>query len=214
MYRRFMKLLAPDGGAAGGSDKTDGASSDTSESDGKKVEGEAAKGADTQAAKTEGAQGDAKFTQADVNRIVSDRLAEEKTKAEKAEKDKKAKEAGDYETLLASRDSRITELEAQVAEKEKGSLRSKIANKHKLPEEAAARLIGETEAELEEDAKKLVALLKPATAQDTEAGKRNRSASGAGTGATGAASGSGKDQAAGQTKKTYAFQQPGDVAWD
>lgn len=76
----------------------------------------------------------------------------DKTEAEKAEEARKA-------------------LEARAEKAEAALLRERVARKHNLPPEIAERLRGDTEEELEEDAKSLSELVKAAPSVDTDAGK-------------------------------------------
>lgn len=78
----------------------------------------------------------------------------DKTEAEKAEEARKA-------------------LEARAEKAEAELLRQRVAYKHNLPPEIAERLRGDTEEELEEDAKSLSELVKAGPSVDTDAGKGN-----------------------------------------
>lgn len=89
----------------------------------------------------------------------------------------KAKEQGEYQKLYEGSTTEIETLKAKIAELETASvarelaaLRSKVGAKHGLPESLIDRLIGEDEAAIEADAKKVAAELK-IEAPNTEAGK-------------------------------------------
>ncbi len=81
------------------------------------------------------------FTQADVDRIVSARLEEERSRGKR------------------TMDQRVADLEKQLQESRREALVARVAAKHRLPQELADRLRGDTEAELEEDAKSLSKLV-------------------------------------------------------
>lgn len=128
------------------------------------------------------------FTQEDVDRllkekdqsteqIIKDRLERAKKKAEadaeKARQDAEAeaaKKSGDWQKLaeqreveIARRDALLAEKEALIKAKEIAELKRTVAGKVGLPLELAARLIGETEKDIETDAKALLETLpKPA----------------------------------------------------
>lgn len=230
MSKRFqaslMRLMAPDDGADGGSaggSKTD-AATQTSGEDGKSTDKGAGTGSDkgegTQTSDTEGktgtktdgstaSGGKIELTpeqQAFVDRMVQQRLNEDRAKRAEETKRKQAEEQGQFKALYEQEQKKREEAEAKVAQAERAALISRVAGKHHLPEEMHDRLRGETEAELEADAKKMAALLKP-KAPDTEAGKRNGAGLKAGAGA---ASQGGQEQ---QQQRRYGFQGQHDVAW-
>ncbi len=99
--------------------------------------------------------------------------------AARAEQDK-AKEAGNFQALyeaaqttITERESRIVELEGQIAESDRATRRQTIAAKHRLTPELADRLRGDTDDELEADAKSLAKFVRT-DAPDTEAGRGGR----------------------------------------
>jgi hypothetical protein len=107
--------------------------------------------------------------------------AERKVKAfERKQRDAEAEralKAGDLEAViktkdadLAERDARIAELEGEIAAARLETARERVAAKHKLPPQLAARLRGTDEASLDADAKELAKLI-VVRAPDTEAGK-------------------------------------------
>lgn len=120
---------------------------------------------------------------------------------------------GNYKTLVEKQTAIIAELEKKIANQERGLLVAKVAGKYKLPEALASRLAGQTEEELEKDAKELAKLVKPVPAPNTEAGATGRGA-GAGDNAGGAAGGNQDRPVPGErAKKQYIFQKPGDLTW-
>lgn len=106
-------------------------------------------------------------------------LATLKTADQKRTEDA-AKKQGNFEklyetaqTTITERDARIVELEGQIAEGERATRRQAIAAKHRLTAELADRLRGDTDDELEADAKSLARLIR-IDAPDTEAGRGGR----------------------------------------
>lgn len=108
-------------------------------------------------------------------------------KLQKAQTDaerKRAEEQGKFEDLykdtqakLEAAESAAREAEEKARQAELSSLRSKIAAKHKLPDLLAERLRGDTEEEIEADAKALAETLPKAivsTATDAQAGVNTR----------------------------------------
>jgi len=80
-----------------------------------------------------------------------------------------AKAKGEWERLANERQAEIDRLGAEVAKRDLDALRARIAAKHKL-EHLTARIQGETEAEMDADAKELAKHVKPIGATNTEAG--------------------------------------------
>lgn len=113
---------------------------------------------------------DRTFTQADLDRIIKDRLDQERAKGEKAA----AKAKADAETAALAEqgkfkeiaDRALADLAAAQAEAKSSALRllqRDVAAKTNLPAALADRLKGETEEEMEADAKGIMAALpKPA----------------------------------------------------
>lgn len=128
----------------------------------------------------------AKFSQADLDRIVAQRLEDEKKRAKSREDKARAEAAeeaarknGEWEKVAESRQSRIGELEAEIeslkaanAEALLSAARERVAAKHKLPPDLAARLRGTDEASLDADAKALAKFV-VVKAPDPEFGKGN-----------------------------------------
>lgn len=95
------------------------------------------------------------FSQAELDRMVTDRLAEDRKRREKADTEAKLKEDGKYQELLKAKEDEAEELRRELAKRDREALIAKVAKKHSLPDELAARLQGEDEKALEEDAKSL-----------------------------------------------------------
>lgn len=115
---------------------------------------------------------------------------------------------GKYKEASEKAIARVAELEAQLAQKDHEALKSKIAAEYKLDNEIAAFLTGKTEADLKASAATLAKHLKAPVAPNTEPGKQ--------TGKTTPQKPSSVSEPApsgGAAKKTYAFQQPGEVSW-
>lgn len=89
-----------------------------------------------------------------------------------------AKAQGDFKALYEAEQAKATDLADKLAKKEHADLQRAVAVKHKLPADLASRLIGETEAELDEDAKKLAKTVGTREAPDTEAGAGAKGATG------------------------------------
>lgn len=90
----------------------------------------------------------------------------------------RAIKAGELDTVvksqaaeLAEKDTRIAALEAEIATSKLETVRERVAAKHKLPPQLAARLRGDDEAGLDADAKELAKLVAPPPAGNTELGK-------------------------------------------
>jgi hypothetical protein len=101
-------------------------------------------------------------------------------KKEQAERDaetQRAIKAGEWESVAKAKDTeiadlngRIASLEAEIATSRLETVRERVAAKHKLPPELAARLRGDDEASLDADAKALAKLI-VVKAPETELGK-------------------------------------------
>jgi hypothetical protein len=98
-------------------------------------------------------------------------------KAQAAREEAEAKAKGDFESLAKTAQDERDALKAELAKRDHDDLKRTVATKHKLSSELAARLVGETEAELEADAKALAKLVGAREAPDTEAGAGARGAS-------------------------------------
>jgi hypothetical protein len=92
-------------------------------------------------------------------------------KSMKAEQDAaRAKEQGDYKALWEAAEAEKVQLAETLRARDFEAMRTRIAAKHGLPGELAARLAGDDEAALELDARALAKLVGPRVAPDTEAG--------------------------------------------
>lgn len=114
------------------------------------------------------------FSQEELNRRIGMARAEGRKQAQdeakkKAEEDEAARK-GEWERLAGDRQAEIDALKAQLAERDRDLLVAKVAAKHKLPPEIADRLKGQTEEDLDADAKALAKVVASRTAPDTEAG--------------------------------------------
>lgn len=110
------------------------------------------------------------FTKEQVEQIVKERLQREKAAAEKKQLEAAAKAAeeaaaknGEWEKVAKAKEAELAELQAALKAKELADLKRTVAEKVGLPLQLAARLVGETEADIEKDAKTLLDTLpKPA----------------------------------------------------
>lgn len=103
------------------------------------------------------------FTEEELETIVKERLSREQAKREKAAKDaadkaraEEAAKQGEYQKLAEAREKELADLKAQFKARELDDLKRAVAEKAGLPAALASRLIGETEADLEKDAKALL----------------------------------------------------------
>jgi hypothetical protein len=114
------------------------------------------------------------FSQEDVDRLVGKardegrKAALDEAKRKQAEDEAKAK--GEWEQLAAARQAEVDRLTGELAARDRALLVARVAAKHRLPDALATRLVGQTEAELEADAKVLAKELAVQQAPDTEAG--------------------------------------------
>lgn len=121
---------------------------------------------------------------AEVARIAAEKRAndaEGKLAADAAAKakaaTKKAEDDGNWQKLADDRAAEVETLRTQLKERDRQALITRMAAKHKLPEAFAERLKGETEDELEADAKELAKHVGVRQAPDTEGGAGARSGS-------------------------------------
>jgi len=98
----------------------------------------------------------------------------EKTAAQKAveqQEQQLAEEQGKYKELWEKSEAKRIELETKLTGAELGRMREAVARRHNLTDGLAKRLQGETEEELEEDAKALLAEIpKPQAQTATDGG--------------------------------------------
>lgn len=125
-------------------------------------------------------KGERLFTQAELDKYLADRFKRERGAIRKEVEDEirrdaeaaAAKEQGDFKTLYEQAQQELDALKSEKAERERTDLRRKIASDAGLDPDMHERLVGETEAELKADAKKLAALVKKdADGPETDAGK-------------------------------------------
>lgn len=125
---------------------------------------------------TTGQTAEKTFTQADVDRIVRERLQREQGKADqlaqKAREEEAAKalaEQGKYKELFEKQQKELEAAAAKVKAMELQTLRQTVATKVGLPAAFVDRLRGETEAEIEADAKAILAIIPKPTAPNINA---------------------------------------------
>ena len=104
------------------------------------------------------------------------KLVDDEATAKRKADETKAKEQGEWEKLAKQREDELNAAKAELATRDHNALKTKAAAKHRLPDELAERLAGETEADLDADAAKLAKLLEPRKAPDTEAGSGTKGA--------------------------------------
>lgn len=109
--------------------------------------------------------------EAGINRVVQLRLSEEKERERKRQEDARVKaeeeaaeKAGEWKKIADLRQAEIEKLQAENEKALREVLLSKIVSKHQLPDHWKSRLIGTTEAELDEDAARVAKDLAPPAA--------------------------------------------------
>lgn len=105
------------------------------------------------------------------------RLDEIEAKQREAD-EAKAKERGEWEKIAQQREAELAELKKALTERDLNDRRTALARKHSLPDEIANRLVGETDDEIEEDAKRLAKLFARTDGLDTDSGKRSAQGNG------------------------------------
>jgi hypothetical protein len=103
------------------------------------------------------------FTEAEVEQLIKDRLTRESAKKEKAIQEatakaaeETAKKSGEWEKVAQAKEQELLRLQTELKSRELHDLKRNVAEKVGLPAALAARLMGETEADLEKDAKALL----------------------------------------------------------
>jgi hypothetical protein len=117
------------------------------------------------------------FTQAEVDNILKDRLARQKAAVEGAAQKAKdeadrlvAEKQGEFEKLYKETLTKFEQAELRAKAAELARIKTTIGSKLALPAELQDRLRGETEEEIEADAKILLAAIpKPALITNTDA---------------------------------------------
>jgi len=124
----------------------------------------------TAAAKTGGKT----YTEDEVQNLIKDRLEREKSRREKeaqeaAKKaaDEAAKANAEWEKLAKQREEENAKLTAELKARDLADRKRSIAVKVGLPESLAPRLVGETDEDIEKDAKALAATLPKAPKTST-----------------------------------------------
>lgn len=92
--------------------------------------------------------------------------------AQQARDDEAAKAKGEWETVAKNREDELAALKAQLAERDLRERKAVIAKQHGIPDELLDRLKGDTDDELEEDAKAIAKVLKTREAPENDAGER------------------------------------------
>lgn len=106
------------------------------------------------------------------------RLKDAETKAQAAEendrkaRDAKAKEQGEWEKIAKDREAELEAIKADLAARDLNDRKTAIAKAAGLPDDLATRLQGETDEELEADAKGMAKLLRVQEAPENDAGER------------------------------------------
>ena len=93
-------------------------------------------------------------------------------KAQQAAEDAKAKEQGEWEQIAAKREAELDELRKAIADRDLKDRRNAVATAHGIPDDLRHLLLGETDEDIETNAKALAKHLKPREAPDTDAGQR------------------------------------------
>lgn len=111
------------------------------------------------------------FTQAELERIVKERVAREQTKAtelaQKARSEAEAKalaEQGNYKQLFEKQQADLQAAADRIKTMELNTMRRDVASRVGLPAAFVDRLRGETEAEIEADAKLILEVIPKALA--------------------------------------------------
>lgn len=196
---------APDSGSTASGGETTAGTSQTGGEPGKSTASDAASGSGDPPSSSGETSKDRTFTQAEIDAIVKQRLAEQKARDKKQADEAKLAQDNEWKTLAEQRQQEILDLNAKVAKQEQDALRSRIGAKHKLPEKLIDRIRGETEADMEADAKDLAKTVKAPDAPETDAGKGSQPPA-----AETDARGSGTAQ---PRKAPFVFQQANDVSW-
>lgn len=120
------------------------------------------------------------FTQADLDNIVKDRLkrAQEKAQADaaKAVADAEAKalaDQGKFKELYEKALKDAADAQDRATRLERAALQAQVAKKVGLPEALASRLIGDSETDLEADARSMLAALPKPAAPNINSGTGN-----------------------------------------
>lgn len=120
------------------------------------------------------------FTQAELDSILKDRLkrAQDKAQADaaKAVADAEAKalaEQGNYKALYEKAEQDKKDALERATKLERAALQAQVAKAVGLPEALASRLVGDTEQDLEADAKAMLAALPKPAAPNINSGTGN-----------------------------------------
>lgn len=90
----------------------------------------------------------------------------------------KAREEGKFKDLLDAREKELADLRADLARRELTEKRRAVARKYELPDDLADRLVGDTDEDMDADAKRLAKLFAREDGPDTDSGKRSATGTG------------------------------------
>lgn len=161
-------------------DQQQGDQNEQGETDGEETAGtDAARGGQGDEDKPGAALLKALNEERDARRKAEAALRKREQAERQAETDRAIK-AGEWESVAKAKDAeladlhaRIAALEGEIATSQLETVRERVAAKHKLPPQLAARLRGASEAELEADARELAKVVVAPKAPNTEFGKGN-----------------------------------------
>lgn len=168
---RFLPLYAlpflfpADGNSGGGDDDpNDDPTDDRDDKGGDDSLGDAGKKAlDTERDARKLAEKNARDLQKRIDKLEAD---------QKKRDDDDATKKGEWEKLAKDRETEIADLNRKITERDLQDRKRAAARKHNLPDELIDRLVGETDEELEADAKALAKLATNREAPETDADKR------------------------------------------
>lgn len=123
------------------------------------------------------------LTADDVKRQVAEALAEKEKADKEAAETKKLEDNKEFDKLLAKAKETIATLNQELATLKLERVKEKAARKHGLPDAMAVRLVGTTEAEINEDAKALKKSLPADAGNETPTDKEALGTPGGGAGA-------------------------------
>jgi hypothetical protein len=123
------------------------------------------------------------LTADDVKRQVAEALAEKEKSDKEAAETKKLEDNKEFDKLLAKERDRVKELEKKYNDLLLERVKERAARKHGLPDAMAVRLVGTTEAEINEDAKQLKKSLPADAGNETPTDKEALGTPGGGAGA-------------------------------
>ena len=99
--------------------------------------------------------------------------ADEIEARQRAADEAKARDEGKFKELLEAREKELADLRADIARRDLTEKRRAVARTYGLPDDLADRLVGDTDEEMEADAKRLAKLFAREDGPDTDSGKRS-----------------------------------------